>query len=102
MHQLTLENLRDYLVSHGRLAPAGQVELAWLSGGVSNLVMMVIPADRPAFVVKQSQAQLRTRADWFSRLDRIYREIEAQRACARLLPDGVVPEVLFEDRENYC
>jgi 5-methylthioribose kinase len=34
-------------------------------------------------------------------LDRIFREIGVMRLLAPLVPPGVVPRVLFEDRENY-
>jgi 5-methylthioribose kinase len=52
-------------------------------------------------VVKQSREQLRTPAKWVSRLDRIWREADVMREIAPLLPAGVVPRVLHEDRENY-
>ncbi len=71
--------------------------LAW---GVSNLVLRV---DTPAvsFVVKQSRKQLRTQIDWFSRLERVWREVDTLRALETLTAAGTVPRVLFEDRTNY-
>ncbi|MBI3865112.1 MAG: phosphotransferase, partial [Planctomycetia bacterium] len=69
--------------------------------GVSNAVLRVTPAAGEPFVLKQSRAQLRTRAAWFSRLDRVWREVDVMRVLAPLLPPGVVPRVLFEDRDNY-
>jgi 5-methylthioribose kinase len=60
-----------------------------------------MPASGEPFVLKQSRPQLRTRDPWFSRLDRIWREAEVMRLLEPLLPRGVVPRVLFEDRENY-
>ncbi len=71
--------------------------LAW---GVSNLVMR-IEAPGLSFVLKQSRKQLRTKIDWFSRLDRIWREVDVQRALLSFVPPGSVPHVLFEDRGNY-
>ena len=71
--------------------------LAW---GVSNLVMR-IEAPGLSFVLKQSRKQLRTKIDWFSRLDRIWREVDVQRALLSFVPSGSVPQVLFEDRDNY-
>lgn len=102
MFELTADTARDYLVRQGRLAEADSVTVETLSGGVSNVVLKVVPAGGEPFVLKQSRQQLRTKADWFSRLERIYREAEAQRALSTLLPEGIVPAVLFEDRENYC
>lgn len=72
-------------------------ELAW---GVSNIVLRVDTPQR-SFVVKQSRKQLRTPIDWFSQLERVWREVNAMRVLETILPDGSVPRVLFEDRENY-
>jgi 5-methylthioribose kinase len=68
---------------------------------VSNVVLRVESVGEPAVVVKQSREQLRTPAKWVSRLDRIWREADVMREIAPLLPPGVVPRVLHEDRENY-
>jgi 5-methylthioribose kinase len=102
MIELTADSARDYLIRQGRLSPVDPVEVTSLAGGVSNVVLLVRSRRAAPFVLKQSRSQLRTRADWFSRLERIFREADAQRALSRLLPAGAVPEVLFEDRENYC
>jgi 5-methylthioribose kinase len=101
MHLLTPENAFDYLRSHGHVADSATAEVQWLAWGVSNVVLLVTPAGAPAFVVKQSREQLRTKADWFSRLDRVWREIDAMRTLEPLLPAEGVPRVLFEDRANY-
>ena len=89
------------LRSRGHLPPNVPVEVAPLTGGVSNGVWLVSPEGRTPFVVKQSRTQLATPDPWFSRLDRIFREIEVMRLLSPLLPAGVVPRVLFEDREHY-
>jgi 5-methylthioribose kinase len=68
---------------------------------VSNIVLRVEPENGAAFVLKQSRERLRTEAAWFSRLDRIWRETAAMRALAPILPAGALPQILFEDRENY-
>jgi 5-methylthioribose kinase len=98
MHELTADNVLEYLWAQGWLErrPA-RVEA--LGGGVSNVVLRVDAAER-SFVVKQSRPQLRTRDAWFSDLDRIYREQEVMQVLHRRLPE-VVPEVLFVDRDNY-
>jgi 5-methylthioribose kinase len=51
--------------------------------------------------LKQSRERLRTQAEWLSRLDRIWIEVDAMRLLATILPAGMVPEVLFEDRAEY-
>lgn len=71
-----------------------------LGGGVSNHVLL---AEAPGLraVVKQSLGRLRVAEEWLSRRDRIHRECAALRAMRPVLPAGAVPEVLFEDRENF-
>ncbi len=100
MRTLTTDNLADYLRA-AQWADPKSVE--WLSGGVSNAVFRVAQrsAWAPAFVVKQSREQLRTQADWFSRLDRIWREADAMEVLHPLLPPHAVPRVLFQDQPNY-
>src|SRR5947208_9027537 len=71
-----------------------------LSGGVSNQVLRITTSGR-RFVVKQSRPRLRTRDAWFSDLDRVWREQEVMQVLRPLLPEGVVPAVLFADRPNY-
>ena len=71
-----------------------------LGGGVSNAVFRVLTPER-MFVLKQSQPQLRTRAAWFSDLDRVYREQEVMEVLHALLPEPTMPAVLFSDRANY-
>jgi 5-methylthioribose kinase len=71
-----------------------------LGGGVSNTVLLIeAPGER--FVLKQSLGKLRVEQDWYSDRARILRECSALRKLARFLPRGSVPEVLFEDRENF-
>lgn len=81
------------------LDSATATELAW---GVSNIVIRVdAPEVGRSLVLKQSREKLRTQIDWFSQLERVWREVDMLRALRRLLPDGAVPVVLFEDRDNY-
>lgn len=101
MYEVTPENAADYLRETKRVSPDVSVEVRWLAWGVSNVVLLVRPEGRPAFVLKQSRAQLRTKAEWFSRLDRIWREMDVMTALEPLLPAGSVPKILFEDRPSY-
>lgn len=100
MLELTPDNTWSYLRDRGWISGStNRVEaLAW---GVSNVVLRVESDGEPAVVVKQSREQLRTPAKWVSRLDRIWREADVMREIAPLLPVGVVPRVLHEDRENF-
>lgn len=101
MFELNPENAVDYLRQRGTLAPDIVATAKLLGWGVSNVVLRVNCGDGNDLVIKQSREKLRTQADWRSRLERVYREAEVQRALADLLPAGMVPRVLFEDRPNY-
>lgn len=101
MFEVTADNAVEYLREAGRLEPGVDAHIEPLAWGVSNIVLRVHPESGPEFVLKQSREQLRTRAQWRSRLDRVWREIDVQRILVGLLPDGVVPRILFEDRPNY-
>jgi 5-methylthioribose kinase len=109
MFEVDASNVLEYFADAGRpqweqlglgtdeLAKSTAVELAW---GVSNIVIRVDTPIR-SFVVKQSREQLRTEIDWFSQLDRIWREVDVLQTLETLLPPGAVPRVLSEDRDNY-
>jgi aminoglycoside phosphotransferase (APT) family kinase protein len=101
MYELSEANAVDYLHRAGFLDPQIPAQAKTLAWGVSNVVLRISPESGPDFVVKQSREKLRTQADWFSRLDRIWREIDIMQTLAPRLPPGVIPNVLFEDRENY-
>ncbi len=109
MFEVDASNVLDYFADVGRpqwdklglgtdeLVTSTAAELAW---GVSNIVIRVDTPER-SFVVKQSRKQLRTEIDWFSQLDRIWREVDVLQTLESLLPAGAVPRVLSEDRDNY-
>jgi 5-methylthioribose kinase len=100
MLELGPDNTLDYLRSLGRLPP-GPATVQALGWGVSNVVLRVETTEGP-IILKQSRPQLRTRDAWFSDIDRVYREQEVMESVGPLLPDGVVPRVLFVDRANYA
>jgi 5-methylthioribose kinase len=90
---------RAYLAAREGCAEQ-DLRITALGGGVSNHVLLVEgPARR--YIVKQSLEKLRVKEDWFSRRDRIWRESEAMQFLAGVLPEGSVPRVLYEDRENF-
>jgi 5-methylthioribose kinase len=99
MSELNPDNVVDYLRRRGWIGPAGATARI-LGGGVSNIVLRVDTPER-ALVVKQSLPQLRTRDAWFSDRARVYRELEVMSLLGPLLPPQAVPEVLFQDRENF-
>jgi 5-methylthioribose kinase len=99
MTELTADNAVDYLRQHGQdeFDSATATLLGW---GVSNVVLRVETSTQ-SIILKQSRPQLRTRDAWFSDLDRVFREQEVMEFLQPLLPEGVVPRVLFADRDNY-
>jgi 5-methylthioribose kinase len=101
MLEIDDSNVVRYLHDRGRLERHVGARAELLAWGVSNAVLRVSPDRGDPLVLKQSRGQLRTKDPWFSRLDRIWREVEVMRCVEPLLPAGVIPRVLFEDRENY-
>jgi 5-methylthioribose kinase len=99
MLELNADNALPYLRQRGWLE-AGPARVEPLGGGVSNAVLRVEQGGH-LLVLKQSRPRLRTRDDWFSDLDRVYREQEVMEALHPLLPAGTVPQVLFADRPNF-
>lgn len=96
-------NLIGYLTQTGRLtsAESAGASAELLTGGVSNVVMRVSRPNGSDFVIKQSRAQLRTQAEWFSQPERIWRERDVLDHLSHVTPPGVVPQLLFEDRDNF-
>src|SRR5258708_25113087 len=101
MLEIDAHNALEYLHSRGWLDLRVRAKVERLAWGVSNAVLRVDPNAGTPLVLKQSRAQLRTKDPWFSRIDRIWRETAAMQTVRTLLPEGVVPRVLFEDRENF-
>ncbi len=103
MLELDSDNIIGYLRQAGRLSEeeAGGARAELLSGGVSNAVIRVSPRSGPDFVVKQSRAQLRTKADWFSQPERIWRERDVIEVLRQIAPPGLIPGLLFDDRDNF-
>ncbi len=98
MFELQTKNAAEYLRSRG--IATEHVHISELGGGVSNTVLLVeTPESRS--ILKQALGKLRVKDDWFSDRDRIFRESAAMRWLAPHLPAGCLPEILFEDRENF-
>lgn len=101
MLELDADNTLDYLRRRGNVAHLEHAQVEMLGWGVSNVVLRVTRPTAEDLIIKQSRAQLRTKTEWISRLDRIFREIGMLRLLKPLLTPGVIPQVLFEDRDNY-
>ena len=101
MIELTADTVVDYLRDTHRLPAGVSARAELLAWGVSNVVFRIRPAEGDDFVVKQSRKRLRTKAAWFSRLERIHAEMDLMKVLAERVPEGAVPRVLFEDRANF-
>jgi 5-methylthioribose kinase len=112
MHEIEASNAAEYLRAAGRVAADEPVIVRELAGGVSNVVLLVtLPARGERFVLKQARGRLRVMEDWRCPIERIWREVEVLETCGWVLCSAepfkarfrpAVPEVLWEDRENYC
>jgi len=99
LEELTQKTAAAYLERRGmRLSPARVSELG---GGVSNTVLLV-ETDTCRLVLKQALAKLRVEQDWRADRERIFRESAALRKLAPHFPEGSLPTVMFEDRENFA
>ncbi len=98
LFQLQIDTAADYLRSRG--FDAAGARITELGGGVSNTVLLV-ESSAQSFVLKQALGKLRVQDDWFSDRDRIFREAAAMRWAARYLTAGSVPQIVFEDRDNF-
>jgi hypothetical protein len=122
MLEITAQSAAEYLRASGRIEASEPAEVRELAGGVSNVVLLVtLPARCERFVIKQARGQLRVKEVWLCPVERIWREVEVLRACGQLLRNtdcGLrnemrmekvwrlfqpsVPDVLWEDRSNFC
>ncbi|MFM1801598.1 MAG: hypothetical protein RJA81_950, partial [Planctomycetota bacterium] len=105
MLTLSPENAVQYLHFDGHWPAHVPAQARMLVGGVSNIVIRVEPvdprSDHPSIILKQSAEFLRTEMEWRSQRERIWIETEAMKYLNGILPSGVVPRVLFEDRPHY-
>ncbi len=100
MADLNSNTARDYL-AHRLALPPASIHVEELLGGVSNLVFRAQIEGQPDLILKQSLAKLRVKEDWYSDRTRIFHEIDALTLLAPLAPQGSLPTVLFEDRDNF-
>lgn len=97
LFELSADNASGYLASRDlgdswRITPLG--------GGVSNTVLLAESAEC-RLVLKQSLARLRVEQEWLSDRSRIARECAAIRMVRPHFPVNGVPQILFEDADNF-
>ena len=112
MYLLEVDSTPDYLVGQQVISEVSEVQVSLLTGGVSNRVILVEfeDAQRPNWVIKQARDRLAVEQEWLCSVERVLREMDMLQICNQLIGTSsalagqrraVVPEILFEDRENY-
>lgn len=110
MFILEVDTVGQYLVDQEVIANVSEVQIRQLLGGVSNRVLLVeFSDDKEPWVLKQAREQLDVEQPWFCSVTRVLREMDVLQISNRMLSDKThtltchsgVPEILFEDRENY-
>jgi len=101
MLEIDATTAADYLRTAGWIPNRAEVLVHELSGGVSNIVLRVDLPGKSPFVLKQCRERLRVPMEWRARLDRIWTEHATLEVLRSILPEGIVPEILFADRQNY-
>jgi len=96
---LTPTTAASYLASRGAHLTAPTIRE--LGGGISNTVLL-IESPEQRFVVKQSLGKLRVEQEWIAGRERIFRESAVLKKLAPYLPAASLPQVLFEDRDNFA
>ena len=90
-----------YLETSGRIEKGEAVTVQPLAGGVSNRTVLVRRPGGKAWVVKQALEKLRVATDWHSSPERVHREAAGLRWLVRLIPEGHVTPLVFEDHEYH-
>ncbi|WP_202921202.1 phosphotransferase family protein [Anatilimnocola aggregata] len=103
MLELTEATAAEALFQSGRIGSADGTRVRELSGGVSNVVLLVEESGQ-RYVVKQARGKLRVQADWQCSIERIWREVEVLEASRSLLgaKANELPEILWVDRPLYA
>jgi len=116
MREINSDTAADHLRDTARVSATEQVAVRELSGGVSNLVLLVtLPARGQSFVLKQARERLRVKDDWRCSPERIWREVAVLKICGKALAaqrseveepsehcfTAILPEILWQDHENY-
>lgn len=91
----------QYLIDHELISAEAPVQSKVLKGGVSNRAVVINIDGEDRWVIKQALNKLRVAVDWFSSPERIHREAAGLRALFRLLPEGSIPEFVFEDPADH-
>ncbi|HIG30749.1 MAG TPA: hypothetical protein EYQ50_24280 [Verrucomicrobiales bacterium] len=101
---MNIENpneLISYLRQNGKISPGEAPLCRTLSGGVSGRTVHLTRLQKPDWVIKQARSRLKVSEDWFADPKRIHIEAKAMQTLGKLLPEGTVPGILFEDFDQH-
>lgn len=112
MREINVATAERYLRETNRIGHNEHVRIREISGGVSNVVLYVARDGHADFVLKQARGQLRVPEPWYCAVERIVCEVKTLRLCQKAIDAGRqvnrsglsigVPEILFEDRDNFA
>jgi len=100
MIRINRENVKNYLIQKGLLKENEKLEVYELSGGVSSILLKLIMGKK-CWVLKQPLEKMRVKAEWTAPLWRSHREAKCIRLLSAILPKGSVPQLIFNDPDNY-
>jgi 5-methylthioribose kinase len=91
--------IKHYLFQKGWITDE-KVQITPLSGGVSNQVWEIETIEG-RYIMKQALPKLKVKIDWYSDVDRIFREQNAMMMMQSLLPGNSTPKVTHQDSKRY-
>ena len=100
MIQINKQNVKQYLIQKGFLNEDEKLEVFELSGGVSS-VLLKLHVRGKCLVLKQPLEKLKVKAKWTAPLWRSHVEAKCMSFLSSILPKGSVPELIFDDADNY-
>ncbi|MDO8994074.1 MAG: aminoglycoside phosphotransferase family protein [Daejeonella sp.] len=94
------EEVITYLNQEGLINGDDDARVEHLSGGVSCRVWK-ISVNNDRWVIKQALEKLDVKADWFSDVERIHRELAVMKQLELVIPDSNIPKILHVDYVNH-
>ena len=92
--------VKSYLIRENIITGKDEPLIERLSGGVSCEVWKVHHGEYK-WVLKQALERLNVKADWYADIERIHREHEVMEALHGILPEKVIPAVVYKDYVNH-
>jgi aminoglycoside phosphotransferase (APT) family kinase protein len=94
------EAIRSFLREHGVFDAEDAIDVTFLAGGVSSLVVRAESGGQ-SVVVKQALPRLKVQDEWLSRIERSLIEARCTKVLAELVP-GSVPGLVAVDEDRHA